>query len=360
MRPEVWEAMAPFVGDSFGNASGLHGVARKAKNALEEAREQAASFLGASPMEIVFTSGGTESDNLAVKGAALVGGARGGVVTTAIEHEAVLESAKFLEIFGCPVAVMNPQPSGVISIDDVLNAVTPETAVVSVMYANNETGICQPVAELAALLNGPLLHSDAVQAFASEPLHVDNLGVDLLSLAAHKFGGPKGVGLLYVRSGTNLEPVMHGGGQELGRRSGTHNAMGAVGMTTAMASAVDQRAEFRTRMETERAAFELKMVAAGAVVTGSDVPRLPQHAHIRLPDATNETVLIRLDTAGVAAAAGSACQSGAMTVSHVLAAMGWDAEVAGGSLRFTFGWTTQPGDGLAAAEALLAAWGNTS
>lgn len=359
MRPEVWDAMAPFVGEKFGNASGLHGVARQAKNALEEAREEAADLLGAAPMEIVFTSGGTESDNLAVKGAALAGGHRGGVVTTAIEHEAVLESAEFLERFGCPVRVVQPSDAGVVAVDDMLAAVTPDTAIVSVMYANNETGIRQPVAELAERLDGPLFHTDAVQAFASEDLNVDELGVDLLSLAAHKFGGPKGVGLLYVRSGTNLEPVQHGGGQELGRRSGTHNAMAAVGMAVAMRSADSQRTSFCTQVRAERDSFESTVVAAGGVATGADVARLPQHAHVRLPDTTNETVLIRLDTAGVAAAAGSACQSGAVTVSHVLAAMGWDAQMAGGALRFTFGWTTEPGDGSRAADALLAAWGKT-
>jgi len=359
MRPEVWEAMAPFAGEKFGNASGLHGIARQAKNALEEAREEAAALLGAAPMEIVFTSGGTESDNLAVKGAALVGGRRGGVVTTAIEHEAVLESAEFLSRFGCPVQWVQPSAGGVVSVDDVLAAVSSDTTVVSVMSANNETGIRQPVAELAGRMDGPLLHTDAVQAFASDDRHVGDLGVDLLSLAAHKFGGPKGVGLLYVRSGTNLEPVQHGGGQELGRRSGTHNAMGAVGMATAMRSAASQRANFCEQVRAERDSFESKVVKAGGVATGADVARLPQHAHVRLPDTTNETVLIRLDTAGVAAAAGSACQSGAVSVSHVLAAMGWDAEMAGGALRFTFGWTTEPGDGARAADALLAAWGKT-
>ena len=357
MRPEVWDAMAPFVADRFGNASGLHGVSRRAKNALEEARETAANLLGAEPMEIVFTSGGTESDNLAVKGAALAGGGRGGVVTTAIEHEAVLESARFLERIGSDVRVVDPEPSGVVASADVLSLVGSETAVVSVMYANNETGICQPVAELGAALDGHVFHTDAVQAFASEDLNVNRLGVDLLSLAAHKFGGPKGVGLLYIRSGVNLEAVQHGGGQELGRRSGTHNAMGAVGMVTAMVSAAEQREDFVERVARERDSFEALIVGAGGVITGDNVDRLPQHAHVRLPGTTNETVLIRLDSAGVAAAAGSACQSGAVTVSHVLASMGWDEEMAGGALRFTFGWSTQPGDGVAAAEALLNAWG---
>lgn len=357
MRPEVWDAMEPFVADSFGNASGLHAVSRRAKNALEEAREVAAGLLGAQPMEIVFTSGGTESDNLAVKGAALAGGARGGVVTTAIEHEAVLESARFLQRIDCPLMIVGPNSDGVVSAAQVVDAVDSQTAVVSVMYANNETGIKQPVAEIGAALDGPVFHTDAVQAFAAEELHVDALGVDLLSLAAHKFGGPKGVGLLYVRSGVNLEAVQHGGGQELGRRSGTHNAMGAVGMATAMTSAAAQREGFVSLVGSERDDFEATISMAGGVVTGAGVDRLPQHAHIRLPGTTNETVLIRLDSSGVAAAAGSACQSGAVTVSHVLASMGWDQEMAGGALRFTFGWSTQPGDGAAAADALLQAWG---
>ena len=360
MRPQVWEAMEPFVADLFGNPSGVHAVSRRAKNALESAREEAAELLGAAPLEIVFTGGGTEADNLAVKGVALAGGARGGVVTTAIEHEAVLESAEFLSRLGSKMTVVGVPSSGVVDVDEVVSAVDDSTAVISVMAANNETGIIQPIGEIAQgfkdAKSQAAVHTDAVQAFSSEPLDVTGLGVDLLTLAAHKFGGPKGVGLLYVRSGINLEPVLHGGGQELGRRSGTQNAMGAVGMVTAMRLAAADRAGFASRVGTERDAFERELVAAGAVVTGADQIRLPQHAHLRLPGITNETLLVRLDGRDLDASAGSACQSGAVTVSHVLAAMDWDAAEAAEAMRFTFGWTTQPGDGVAAAKTVLEAW----
>ena len=249
MRPPVWEAMKPFVTDTFGNSSGSHGVSRSAKNALEEAREVLAGLIGARPQEIVFTAGGTEADNLAIKGPALVGAAPAGVVTTAIEHEAVLESADFVERLGGDVVRVNPNGEGAVEPDRMAAAVTGRTSVVSVMVANNETGAIQPVAAVAQAVRAVdpdlVVHTDAVQAFNSEDIHVDRLEVDLLSLAAHKFGGPRGVGILYVRAGTALEPVTHGGGQELGLRSGTHNVMGAVGMAVAAQLAVKERDEFR-------------------------------------------------------------------------------------------------------------------
>lgn len=358
MRPKVWEAMEPFADDLFGNPSGVHKVSRRAKNALEEAREEAARMLGAQPLEIVFTGGGTESDNLAVKGAALAGA--GGAVTTAIEHEAVLESAHFLERLGRPVAVVGVSTAGAVDVDEIASAVTASTALVSVMAANNETGFVLPVSEVARAVKARLasvaVHTDAVQAFSSHELNVSELGVDLLTLAGHKFGGPKGVGLLYVKAGTNLEPVLHGGGQELGRRSGTQNVMGAVGMVTAMKEATNDRVGFVDRVKRERDQFEETLISAGAIVTGANQPRLPQHAHLRLPGITNETLLVKLDGAGLNASAGSACQSGAVTISHVLEAMGWQDFEAAEAVRFTFGWTTEPGDGLRAAKVVTEAW----
>lgn len=357
MRPGVWDAMEPFSSVAFGNASGLHAVSRRAKNALEEAREQASELLGCRPQEIVFTSGGTEADNLAVKGAALARRGRS-VAVTAIEHEAVLESAAFLRSMGTDITTLAVSGDGIVDLSEVGSGVE-GAAVLSVMVANNETGVVQPVAEAAGIARrlqpDIVVHTDAVQAFSSHSLNVEELDVDLLSLAAHKFGGPKGVGLLYVRSGVQLEPVLHGGGQELGRRSGTHNVMSAVGMVAAMDAAAADRVEFSARTGRERAVLERELLEAGAEITGAGVERLPQHCHFRLPGHLSETVLIRLDAIGVAASAGSACQSGAVTPSHVTTAMGWDSQAAGESIRLTFGWDTQAGDGATAAAAVIEA-----
>ena len=361
MRPEVWDAMAPHAREIYGNASGSHSAARAAKNALEQAREEAAALLGAEPLEIVFTGGGTEADNLAVQGAALAGGRRGGVVTSAIEHEAVLETARFLEVLGCRVDLVGVDGRGVVDADEMAAAVTDSTAVVSLMAANNETGVFQPVDQVAAAVRDVnphvAIHTDAVQSYISQRVYVDDLGVDLLSLAAHKFGGPKGVGLLYVRSGVGLEPVLHGGGQELGRRSGTHNVMGAVGMVRAMQVTVDDQARFIADVTEARRRFEHNLAVAlpDIEITGPLEGRLPQHSHLRIPGIRNETLLVRMDQRGLAVSAGSSCQSGAATVSHVLAAMGFDDERARQSLRFSFGWSTRPEDGDQAAAIVIEA-----
>jgi cysteine desulfurase len=353
MRPEVREAMEPFATDMFGNASGSHAVSRRAKNALEDARERVASLLGARPGEIVFTSGGTESDNLAVKGASLPGG--GGIVTTAVEHEAVLESAAARERAGCKVEVVGVDVVGRVDPHQVAAATGPGTAVVSVMHANNETGVVQSVRQVVEAVAGRVpVHTDAVQSFVSEPVDVRALGVDLLSLSAHKFGGPKGVGLLYVRQGVALEPVLHGGGQELGRRSGTSNVMGAVGMAVAMEVAVADRARLRADVAEARRRFEAALAGVGERTVPADAS-LVQHSHLRFPGVLNETLLVRLDRVGVACSVGSACASGAATVSHVLTAMGVAAPAARECLRFSFGWTTTPADGEVAAGLVLSA-----
>lgn len=356
MRPEVWEAMAPFVSDQFGNSSGSHAVSRVAKNALEAARERAAGLLGCQPTEIVFTGGGTESDNLAVKGASLAGGRRGGVVTVATEHEAVLEAADFLERFGCPLSVVGVDAHGRVDPKELVSHVTEDTAVVSVMLVNNETGTVQPVAEVAEAVRsanpGTVIHTDAIQAYPFTDVSVDELGVDLLSLTAHKFGGPKGSGLLYVRSGVNLEAVLHGGGQELGRRSGTHNTMGAVGLVAAMDAANQDRERFMATVAGERLDFEKALEAVSVRSVPHEISS-PHHSHLRFEGVRNETLLVRLDRRNLAASAASACQSGATTVSHVLTAMGYDSDSARECVRFSFGWSTQPGDGRTAANAVL-------
>lgn len=348
LRAGVAEAMAPFAGEAFGNPSGSHAVSRRAKNALEEARERAAALLGCEPAEIVFTGGGTEADNLAILGRALSGApAVGGVVTVATEHDAVLEAAGLVRRLGGTVRVVGVDGEGRVDPAAVAAAVGPETAVVSVMTANNETGVLQPVAAVGAALGGRVpLHTDAVQAFVSEDVRLD--GADLLTLASHKLGGPKGVGLLAVRTGVALEPLLHGGGQELGRRSGTQNVMGIVGMVTAMELAAADRDRFRTDVGAARRRFEEGLAGVAERTVGVD-GCLVQHSHLRFPGLRNETLLVRLDRAGLAASAASACQSGAADVSHVLTAMGFPPGAARECLRFSFGWTTRPGDGDAAA-----------
>lgn len=358
LRPGVAEAMAPYHTAAFGNPSGLHSVSRAAKDALETARERVAAVLGCRPLEVVFTGGGTEADNLAIKGCALGGSRPGGVVTVATEHEAVLESTRFLERVGVPVTVVGVDACGRVDPAELAAAVGPETAVVSVMWANNETGVVQPVDEVIdavrAVAPEVAVHTDAVQAAVSLPVSLG--GLDLLTVAGHKLGGPKGVGVLVVREGLHLEPVVHGGGQELGRRSGTHNVAGAVGMAAALELAAADRERFVGEVGAIRDAFEEDLARAiPGMRVNAGPARLAQHSHIRIPGAHNETVLIRLDRAGVAASAGSACQSGATVSSHVLAAMGMSAEEARECLRFSFGWNSTPDEVSPLVRAVVAA-----
>ena len=354
--------MAPFLDGVFGNPSGMHAVSRRAKNALEDARERAAAVLGAAhPLDIVFTSGGTESDNLAVAGVALAGGRRGGVVTTAVEHEAVLETGRFLARLGCPVTVAAVDRFGVVDPQAIAAAITAETALVSVMAANNETGVVQPIGAVVAAVagRGVLVHTDAVQAVVSRDVALDTLGVDLITVASHKLGGPTGVGILALRSGIDLEPVIHGGGQELGRRSGTHNVAGIVGAVAALEAAAIDRKRFVADVAEARHRFESRLARdiPDVVFTVGGADRLVQHSHWRVPGIDAETLLVRLDGIGVAASAGSACHSGAMSPSHVLTAMGVAADDAAECVRFTFGWDTHPDDGDRAAAKVVAVIG---
>lgn len=349
LRPEVGEAMAPWLGPQFGNTSGSHATSRRAKNALEEARERIARALDTRPNEIVFTSGGTEADNLALIGRAALEGA---VVTSAIEHEAILETAAFLRRLGRRVDVIGVDRTGVVDPESVLAAVAPDTAVVSVMTVNNETGGAQPIAEIGKELRerGVAFHTDAVQAFGFRPVTGH---ADMVSLSGHKFGGPQGVGLLYVREGTRLEPLLNGGGQEMGRRSGTHNVAGIVGLATAIEVAVSDRIRFMATTDEARQRFEAKLSDRTERTVPIDFTA-PHISHLRL-EVPADTMLVRLDRLGVAASAGSACQSGATTISRVLEAMGIVPDDARRSLRFSFGWTSTPAEGEAAAELVLAA-----
>lgn len=359
MRPAAALAMAEAYASANANASGQHGPARAAKNALEEAREQAAEILGTPrPLDIVFTSGGTEADNLAVAGVALASERRS-VVVSAVEHEAVLRSAESIERFGYTVEAVGVDGSCVIDPDEVASLVGPDTAVVSVMAANNEIGTVEPVKAIVEAVksidDSVPVHTDAIQAFVSEPITVQSTSADLISLSGHKFGGPKGVGLLLVDPSVRIDPVMHGGGQEAGRRSGTYNVAGIVGMVAAMKEVVSQRDGFRISVERERNAFEETLTGGyrSAVVNGGSAKRLVQHSHVHFPGVLAETLLIRLDQEGIAAAAGSACQSGAVEPSHVLTAMGLSKTEAGECIRFTFGWDTDSGQGTEAASRLI-------
>ncbi|HEV8625550.1 MAG TPA: cysteine desulfurase family protein [Acidimicrobiia bacterium] len=351
LRPEALEAMLPFLQGSFGNPSGQHAQARVAKTAIEEAREQVAAALGAKPAEIVFTGGGTEADNLAIKGAARSARDRGfgdGVVTTAIEHHAVLHSCDRLGRDGFRVAKVGVDADGVIDLDALAAALDERTTVVSVMLANNEVGVIQPLSAVAAVVaeRAPraVLHTDAVQAAAWLDVAATAADADLIAISAHKFGGPMGVGALVVRQGTRLVPVIDGGGQERDLRSGTHNVAGIVGMAAALTATVGGRAEEAPRVAALRdrlAAGIASGLPDGAVRTNGDpAGKLVNNCHVAFPGVEAEALLLLLDRDGVCASAGSSCASGALEPSHVLAAMGLPVGLARSSVRLTLGWPT--------------------
>lgn len=358
IRPEAIAALEDAYERLDRNASGLHEASRRAKNALEEARERAASLVGARPSDLIFTGSGTEADNLAVIGAALASG-RNSIVVSSIEHDAVLKAAYSLGRFGFATVELPATSDGLISLPSGIPSAEDPVGVVSVMLANNEIGTIQPLPDIVAAVKDRdpevLVHTDAVQAFNSEDVTLEATGADLLSLASHKIGGPKGVGLLAVEQGVRVDPIIHGGGQEAGRRSGTYNVAGIVAMVAAMEAAHADRKGFIDRTSAERNEFE-SAIAAGfprARVTASVSKRLPQISHIRFPGVLAETLLIRLDQVKIAAAAGSACQSGAVDPSHVLKAIGFTDEESGQCVRFSFGWDTPQGEGSRAARSVL-------
>ena len=348
---EVLEAMLPFFGERFGNASGAYGAGRRARAALEEARATVAEVLACRPREVVFTSGGTESDNLALRGVAAAPRARGRgahLVTTSVEHKAVLATAHELEAregFSCTVVEVDGH--GRVDPEAVLDAVRADTALVSVMLANNEVGTLQPVAEIGALLRerGVPFHTDAVQAAAWLAFDVDALGVDLLSLSAHKFYGPKGVGVLYVREGTDVRALQTGGGQEGGHRAGTENVAGAVGLAAALRLAAAEREAASRRLTALRERLVSRLTALpGVRLTGHPAQRLPGHASFCVDGARADALLLGLDLRGICASSGSACSSGRVEASHVLTAMGVPADEAVGALRFSMGRSTRAAD----------------
>jgi cysteine desulfurase len=343
MRPEAVEAMLPFLRDRFGNPSGAHAPAREARKALDEAREAVAECLGAEPGEVVFTGGGTEADNLAILGCHAA--RPGGVVCTAVEHHAVLHATAALGGRVAPVS-----PGGVVDLDLLAELLDPDVTVVSVMLANNEVGTVQPLDRVVTLVRDrapqAVLHTDAVQAFQWLDVASAAAGCDVVAVSAHKFGGPKGVGALVVRSGVALRPILHGGGQERDRRSGTHNVAGIVAMAAAMRAAVDERAEVvgRVGARRDRLADGLLAAVPDAAETGDRSAKIAGNCHLWFAGVEAEALLMLLDAAGVYASAGSACASGAVDPSHVLTAMGLSREQAAGALRLSLGRSTTDAD----------------
>jgi len=340
LRREVLEAMWPYFGPDFGNPSSHHEVGESASRALEQARADVAQVLGARASEVTFTSGGTESDNAAIKGIALADPRGKHVIVSSIEHPAVLESAEFLGRLGYEVTILDVDHDGMVQPSALTAALRDDTTLVSVQYANNEVGTIQQIETLARLAAGKSVpfHTDAVQAAGWLDLAVERLGVQAMSISGHKLGAPKGIGILYVRRGTRFEPLIHGGGQESGRRSGTENVAAAVGMATALRLAGGSNDETIAR----RDAFIGRVLAEvpEAELTGHRNHRLPGSASFVFPGRSGESILLDLERRGIVSSSGSACAAGSDEPSHVLTAMGYPAEVAQTAVRFTFGRST--------------------
>lgn len=345
LRPEALEAMLPFLAEEYGNPSSVYTAARSVRRAVEEARRRIAETLRAQPGEIYFTSGGTESDNWALIAAfetAVSEGRGRHIVSTEIEHPAILRSLEYLrEMRGAEVTLLPVDTEGNINPDTAEAALRPDTCLLSVMAANNEIGTVQPVHELAELAasRGILFHTDAVQAYGHTDLNVKDLGIDMLSASGHKFGGPKGVGFLYVRSSVRLRALLHGGAQERQRRAGTENAPAIVGMGKAAELALHRRAaeEEKTRQFRDQLWHRLSEAIPDIRINGGMQRRLSNNLNVCIPGLEAESALILLDQAGIAASAGSACASGALEPSHVLRAIGLSEAAARASLRFTVG-----------------------
>jgi cysteine desulfurase len=356
VRAEVLAAMLPYFGEEWGNPSSLYGPGRRAAQAVNRARATLADVLDCAREEIVFTGSGSEGANLAIKGVAEAAALEGKrhVVTSAVEHHAVRDTCQWLAKFhGFHLTEVGVDADGALDLDQLERSVTPQTALVSVMYANNEVGTLQPLRDVVRIAHarGVPVHTDAVQAAGHLSLDVEALGVDLLSIAAHKFYGPKGVGALYVRSGTRLLPQTQGGGQERGRRSGTENVAGVVGMAEALTLAQDERPSRgpRLRALSDRLLDELPRRISGCRVTGHPSNRLAGHASFALQDVEIAPVLLALDRDGICASSGSACTSASSEPSHVLVAMGLGRDWLFGALRLTFG----AGNSASDAEVLL-------
>ena len=344
--PEVFETMRPYFDERFGNASSIHHHGQETRAAVEDARESVAALLGCTAAEIVFTSGGTESDNLAISGWVAAGDH---VITSSIEHHAVLHACKHLEKLGCEVTILPVDGRGIVDPSDVLRALRPNTKLISVMMANNETGVLQPVEEIGKIASESqvLFHTDAVQAAAKVPIDVRKLGCDALSISGHKIHAPQGVGALYVKKGTRIQPLFHGGRHERSRRAGTENVPGIVGLGKAAQMAKEglDRGDDK-KMAAMRDRLEQGILAQvnEAGVNGANAPRVPNTSNIHFDHIEGESLVIALDLKRLAVSTGAACSSGAIEPSHVLIAMGLRPEQARASIRFSLGKQTTEAD----------------
>ncbi|MGA2914259.1 MAG: cysteine desulfurase NifS [Methanoregula sp.] len=342
VKPAVMDAMRPYFTEHFGNPSSIYGIARESKKAIEATRAQVAKVLGAAPDEIYFTSGGSESDNWAIKGVAFANRKKGNhIITSAIEHHAVLHTCQYLEKEGFTVTYLPVDPSGLVDPQELEKAVTDKTILISIMYANNEIGTIEPIAELGAIARKHKIyfHTDAVQAIGNVPIDVISQNIDLLSLSAHKFYGPKGCGALYIRKGVKIDNLIHGGGQENRRRAGTENIAGIIGLGTAieLATADIKGHNIRIAALRDRLLKGILETIPYARLNGHPVKRLPGNLNVSFEFIEGESMLLWLDDEGICGSTGSACTSGSLEPSHVMLAIGLPPEVAHGSLRLTLG-----------------------
>lgn len=340
LLPEVLEEMVPYMTELYGNPSSPHDFGQKAASGLSKARQQVADAINADPSEIIFMSGGSEADNTAIRGIAERYSKKGKhIITTAVEHHAVLHTCQFLERNGYEVTYLPVDEYGMVTVDQVREAMRPDTVLVTVMFANNEVGTIMPIAEIGALCHekGVYFHTDAVQAVGHLPIDVKAMHIDMLSMSAHKFHGPKGVGALYVRRGIVLPPLIYGGAQERNRRAGTENVPGIVGMGKAIEMALDGLDEKAERMKAlrDRLIRELPERIPEIKLNGHPTVRLPNNVNFSIKYIEGESILLMLDLNGIAASSGSACTSGSLDPSHVLLAMGLTHEIAHGSVRMT-------------------------
>lgn len=349
LKPEVLEKMMPYLKENYSNPSSIYSFAQKANTAVNDARSIIAGILGAKEREIYFTSGGSESDNWAIKGAADLLKEKGKhIITSKIEHHAILHTCEYLERQGYEVTYLDVDENGIVSPESVENAIRPDTILISIMFANNEIGTIEPIGEIGEIASkhGILFHTDAVQAFGHVPVNVDELHIDMLSASAHKFHGPKGIGFLYLREGVKIGTLIHGGAQERSRRAGTHNVPGIIGMAAAAAIAARDM-EKNIAKETQVRDYAIDRILKEvpyARLNGDRKDRLPNNINICFRFIEGESMLIMLDQKGICASSGSACTSGSLDPSHVLLAIGLPHEIAHGSLRLTLSAETTKED----------------
>ena len=349
VHPEVLEAMMPFFKDQFGNSSSIHWAGRQVKKYLDEAREKVAGLLNASPEEVIFTGCGTESDNMAIKGVALGSKEKGNhIITTQVEHHAVLHTCQFLEKTGCEVTYLPVDSEGMIDLEELRRAIKNQTILITIMFANNETGTVFPVKEIGEIARekGVVFHTDAVQAAGKLPIDLKQVDVDILSLSGHKLYSPKGIGAQYIRTGTKLAPLIHGGSQERSRRAGTENIPYIVGLGKASEIAQRDFAKRRAHLLTLRDRLQQEIIRRIPEVklNGHPTKRLPNTLNMSFLFIEGESLLLNLDLEGIAVSSGSACTSGSLEPSHVLLAMGIPHEIAQSAIRFSLGWANTEED----------------